>query len=78
MRTLHRLPIAFLLITLAIAASGCAGGTPTASASAATEPALQSESVPVGSGDVLPQENNTAADSGSTARGGGVTFGSGN
>lgn len=77
MRTLHRLPIAILLLTLAVAASGCSGGTPTTSASAVQEPA-HSESFLPGAGDAFPQENNTAADSGSAARGGGVTFGSGN
>jgi hypothetical protein len=78
MRTLHRLPIGILLLTLSVAAAGCSGGTPTASASAAQEPAQHGEFAMPGTGDAFPQENNTAADTGSAARGGGATFGSGN
>jgi hypothetical protein len=76
MRTLHRLPVAILLLTLAVAASGCSGGTPTGSAAAAPETAEYERLLPPGSDYV--QENNTAADTGSAARGGGATFGSGN
>ena len=78
MNTLHRLPLAARLLTLGVSASGCSAGTPTESASAARERGHLSESVPGGAGDATLQGSNTAADSGSVARGEGVTFGSGN
>lgn len=72
MRTAHRLFAVTLLLPLSLTASGCSSPTPTAPASAAHASGV-TDAI-----DVIAPENSTAADTGSAARGGGATFGSGN
>lgn len=78
MRTISRVTLAALVLLFSVGIVACSGGSPTASSTAPAGPHLES-GIGFGSGNVVPPNNNAAADSGSTAtERGGSTFGSGN
>ena len=79
MRTPNRLFIVTVLLLTAAVAYGCSGRTPAAPSTLTDSPRQSGQSTLLGAGHAPDAgENTTAADTGSAARGGGATFGSGN